>query len=154
MIKRTLVLGLALLASTGYAEWRLPVPALDDRELDQLRGGFVMDNIEISIGLEQVLSVNGETLVVNRLVIPDLNQSMSADTLTHQLETVQGNWTAADGQLTVGHLVADSGGWMSVIQNSLNGTTIQNVRQLNIELNNLGGAYRLPRDFDLPMLTR
>ena len=41
---------------------------------------------------------------------------------------------------------------MTVIQNSLNGTTIQNIRQLNIELNNLGGAYRLPRDFSLPML--
>lgn len=58
MNKRTWLIGLApmvLIASTAHAEWQLPVPALNDVELDQLRGGFVMDNLEISIGLEQIL---------------------------------------------------------------------------------------------------
>lgn len=41
---------------------------------------------------------------------------------------------------------------MTVIQNSLNSTVIQNTRQLNIELNNLGGVYRLPRDSGLPLI--
>jgi len=41
---------------------------------------------------------------------------------------------------------------MTVLQNSLNSATIQQIRQLDIELNNLGGAYRLPRDAGLPLL--
>ena len=62
---------LSLLAGPVHAELRLPVTSLADTELDQLRGGFVMNNLEISIGLEQVLAVNGQTLVVNRLTIPN-----------------------------------------------------------------------------------
>ena len=143
---------LSLLAGPVHAELRLPVTSLADTELDQLRGGFVMNNLEISIGLEQVLAVNGQTLVVNRLTIPNLNDPMAADRLSTQLASIRGAWESEGGQLALDTAVAGSGGWMTVIQNSLNGTTIQNIRQLNIELNNLGGAYRLPRDFSLPML--
>ena len=39
----------------------------------------------------------------------------------------------------------DAGHWMTVIQNRFNGTVIQNMQQLNIELNNLGVMYRLPQ---------
>ena len=48
---------LSLLAGPVHAELRLPVTSLADTELDQLRGGFVMNNLEISIGLEQVRQV-------------------------------------------------------------------------------------------------
>ncbi|MBY6033888.1 hypothetical protein KUV59_11950 [Marinobacter daepoensis] len=153
MVKRyAFLITLSLLAGPVHAELRLPVTSLADAELDQLRGGFVMNNLEISIGLEQVLAVNGQTLVVNRLTIPNLNDPMAANRLSTQLASIQGAWESGAGQLALDTAVAGSGGWMTVIQNSLNGTTIQNIRQLNIELNNLGGAYQLPRDFSLPML--
>ncbi|MEC8898004.1 MAG: hypothetical protein VX991_06685, partial [Pseudomonadota bacterium] len=81
---------LSLLAGPVHAELRLPVTSLADTELDQLRGGFLMNNLEISIGLEQVLAVNGQTLVVNRLTIPNLNDPMAADRLSTQLASIQG----------------------------------------------------------------
>ena len=42
---------LSLLAGPVHAELRLPVTSLADTELDQLRGGFVMNNLEISIDM-------------------------------------------------------------------------------------------------------
>ncbi|MGC8120599.1 hypothetical protein [Marinobacter sp. VGCF2001] len=152
MNKRCILILLGLFAGPAGGELRLPVASLADAELELLRGGFVMDGLEISIGLEQVLAVNGQTLVINRLNIADLNDPMAADRLSTQMASVQGAWESGAGRLALDSALADGGGWMSVIQNSLNGTTIQNIRQLNIELNNLGGAFRLPRDVNLPLL--
>lgn len=125
-------------------ELSLPAEPLSESELDRQRGGFVVNNLEISIGLEQVVSANGETLVVNRLYIPNLNQVMNGQRLPAQVEhviTELGN--SADTALITGRFSA--GSWATVIQNSLNGTVIQNMQQLNIEINNLGGVHRLPR---------
>lgn len=51
-------------------------PVLADEELDRLRGGFMQDGLEISIGLDQIVALNGQELIVNRLTIPNLNQKM------------------------------------------------------------------------------
>lgn len=140
-----------LVAPLAWSDMRVSAPPLSDTELADLRGGFVLDNLEIAIGLEQVVAVNGDTLVVNRLQIPDLNRPVS-NAWSSQMETVlSANVPGLQGlELVSG--AAGNGGWMTVIQNSLNSTVIQNTRQLNIELNNLGGAYRLPRDSGLPLI--
>ncbi|MFL1456429.1 hypothetical protein ACJO5Y_18460 [Marinobacter sp. GN3S48] len=127
------------------AELALPVTPLANPELAELRGGFVLDNLEIAIGLEQIVSVNGDTMVVNRLNIPNLNQSVHGGVVEHQLETVLQvvgpNQQA--GPRVSGNL-SDSSGWMTMIQNNLDSTVIQNVQQLNIELNNIGRGVQLP----------
>lgn len=138
-------------AGLAQADMRVAETPLTDAELAQLRGGFLMDGLEIAIGLEQVVAVNGETRVINRIQIPNLNQPLSAG----QLQRVESLWVSEGVDqpgLRLSSGTVGRGGWMTVLQNSLNGATIQQIRQLNIELNNLGGVYRLPRDAGLPLL--
>ena len=87
--KACFLVAFLILTGTAGAELKLPVQALPDAELAMLRGGFVLDGLEIAIGLEQLVAVNGETLVVNRLNIPDLNQAMSSDRLTQQMQQME-----------------------------------------------------------------
>ncbi len=134
------------------AELNMVELPLTDRELAELRGGFLLDGLEISIGLEQLVAVNGETLVINRLTIPNLNQLGNGDQLMHQMESVLAVQGLDANGLGIASNTAGQGGWMTVIQNNLNSSTIQHIRQLNIELNNFGGAYRLPRDSGFPLL--
>jgi hypothetical protein len=117
------------------------VEPLSDPELSAYRGGFLMDNLEISIGLEQIVGINGDTLVVNRLTIPNLNQVANGGLVDHQMETVLEVISAnrSDGARISSNMAGPSG-WMTVIQNNLDSTVIQNMHHLNIELNNLGGG--------------
>lgn len=139
--------------STARADAEFPGQALSDAELASLRGGFFLNNLEISIGLEQIVSLNGETFAINRLTIPNMNQVLNGQLLPHTVETHVANLDDdASGQSLVS-TVSDGGGWIMVIQNSLNETTIQNSRQLNIQMDNLGAALnRLPEDMREPML--
>lgn len=138
------------LCSQARAELALPTPVLEDTVLDTQRGGFLLDNLEISIGLEQVVAVNGETLVVNRLTIPNLNQvlSPSQQQIKHNLETSVVVPGSLDGQsaIVATNLTLNSG-WLTQIQNSLDNVVIQNMRALNIELNNIGALQRMPDAF-------
>lgn len=143
---------LSSIVTTAMAEGVFPEQALTNGELASLRGGFMLDNLEISIGLEQVVSVNGETLAINRLTIPNLNQMVSGQAIPHQIETVLGIISPGNnGQALISATAGDSG-WMTLIQNNLDSTVIQNARQLNIELNNLGSGYRLPDVMREPVL--
>ncbi len=134
---------------TLRAELVLPVTPLADPELAKLRGGFEMGNLEIAIGLEQIVSVNGDTLVVNRLTIPNLNQAVRDGTVEHHMETVL---QVAGPDQKIGSRVSgdlsDSSGWMTLIQNNLDQTMIQNVQHLNIELNNVGNGTQLPNSLN------
>lgn len=126
--------------------------AMNDVELATQRGGFSLGDLEIAIGLEQVVSVNGEMLAINRLTIPNLNQVVSGQMAPHRIETVLGIInTEHNGQALVS-TATSAGGWMTLIQNDLNGSVIQNARQLNIELNNLGSGYRIPDSLRNPIL--
>lgn len=139
---------LAVLSPSVQAELMLGVEPLSDPELANYRGGFLTDSLEISIGLEQVVGINGDTLVINRLTIPNLNQAVSDRLVDHQLETVVEVISAnRPGGTTVSSNMAGPGGWMTVVQNNVDRTVIQNMHQLNIELNNLGAGNPLPAGF-------
>ncbi|SFN18575.1 hypothetical protein [Marinobacter pelagius] len=150
---------------------------LTDQELSELRGGFVvLDNLEIAIGLEQLVAVNGQTMVLNRLTIPNLNQVVDGGRITARVEQVIANALPGGNDAVVtppeapqssesvsGSTISlpirvssemDAGNWMTIIQNRLDSTVIQNMQQLNIELNNLGSAYRFPQGVrdSLPIL--
>ncbi|WP_417546913.1 hypothetical protein [Marinobacter segnicrescens] len=120
-------------------------PVLADEELDRLRGGFLQDGLEISIGLDQVVALNGQELIVNRLTIPNLNQKIRGE-VAHRMETVVQVLQPdepAGARVAVGPGIGGSG-WTTVIQNSLNSTVIQNIHRLNIELNNLAVHQQVP----------
>lgn len=145
-------------SSVAYGEvyndnWTRTSPLLDSAALDQQRGGFSLGGLEISIGLEQVVAVNGETLIINRLTIPNLNQQISKDLAQQYFEVAQIT-TANQGvmpALVTSNLLLE-GGWFTRIQNSLDQTVIQNIRSLNIELNNVGLPNNLPSNLLAPYL--
>ena len=143
-----LVASFATVSLSARAELVLGVMPLSDEQLSEYRGGFLMDNLEISIGLEQVVGINGDTLVVNRLTIPNLNQAVNGGLVDHQTETVLEVISAnRSGGARVASQMAGPNGWMTVVQNSLDSTVIQNMHQLNIELNNLGVGHQFPARF-------
>ena len=149
-----LVLCAAGITSLTRADAVFPGTVLSDAELETLRGGFFLEGLEISIGLEQVVSMDGETLAVNRLTIPNLNQVSNGEAVAHTVETLVSSLDAANsGGETLVSTATRGGGWVTVIQNSLNGTSIQHSRQLNIQLDNLGAALnRIPDDMRDPVL--
>ncbi len=147
-----LAFALGSAATPAVADGILWASTMSDKELASQRGGFSLDNLEISIGLEQVVSVNGETLAVNRLTIPNLNQVMSTQAMPHQVETVFGLISTGQNGRALVSSASGAGGWMTLIQNDLNGSVIQNARQLNVELNNLGAGYRIPDNLREPIL--
>lgn len=144
---------MSLSAGSAPTELALAEPELPDDVLEQQRGGFLVGNLEISIGLEQVVAVNGETVAVSRLHIPNLNQHSGIPEIDQQLETAL---TLATPDLPPGTVVDTSlinnSGILTRIQNSLNDTVIQNMRHLNIELNNFDPNQRLPGDLDTTYL--
>ncbi len=147
-----LVVVLGIAGMPAVADGVFSAPALSDNELAAQRGGFSLDNLEISIGLEQVVSVNGETLAINRLTIPNLNQLVSGKAMPHRVETVLGIINSGQNGQALVSASSNDGGWMTLIQNDLNSAVIQNARQLNIELNNLGAGYRIPDNLRAPIL--
>ncbi len=143
-----LAISFATLSPYVQAELRLGVEPLSDLELSEYRGGFLMDNLEISIGLEQIVGINGDTMVINRLTIPNLNQAVSDRLVDHHTETVLEVISAnRSGGARVSSNMAGPNGWMTVVQNNLDSTVIQNMHQLNIELNNLGAGNQFPARF-------
>ena len=56
-----LALSFAAISPSVQAELTLGVEPLSDPELADYRGGFLMDSLEISIGLEQIVGINGDT---------------------------------------------------------------------------------------------
>lgn len=137
--------GVALSAAPAKDVLQLSGAALADEELDRLRGGFLQDGLEISIGLDQIVAVNGQELIVNRLTIPDLNRRISGEVASRMETVVQVMQPdqPAGTRVAVGNGAGGSG-WTTVIQNSLNASVIQNIHQLNIELNNLSSRQQMP----------
>ncbi|KMQ76519.1 hypothetical protein [Marinobacter subterrani] len=138
----------ATLAFPVQSELALGFEPLSDQELSEYRGGFLMDDLEISIGLEQIVGINGDTLVINRLTIPNLNQAANDRVVDHHAETVLEVISAnRSGSTRVSSQMAGPNGWMTVVQNNLDSTVIQNMHQLNIELSNLGAGNQFPARF-------
>lgn len=152
LVTSGLTAALTIIAIPGQADTLFPVEALSDQELATYRGGFTLDNLEISIGLEQVVSLNGETLAINRLTVPNLNQMISGQSVPSQVESVLGFVSPGIGGQASVLTNPVAGGWMTRIQNDLNGAIIQNARQLDIQLNNLGSGFHMPDRLREPLL--
>lgn len=114
--------------------------AVSDPELEELRGGFLTsDGLEIRFGLEQIVLVDGTLATRSSLNLSSLSQSNSATApqLFDQNKLVQ---IVQNGDHN--HISADvaqnfSAGLMTVIQNSLDAQTIQNLTVLNVGVSNM-----------------
>lgn len=128
-----------------HAEQPLP-----DAVLDLQRGGFITDSMVIRIGLEQVVAANGETILVNRLNITDLNrlEGIGLDNLLSGTGSMPAVSDATQNLIESGDLSFSSrfadGGWLTVIQNRVDSTVIQSLQSLNIELDNVRAGPAVP----------
>jgi hypothetical protein len=139
--------------------------ALDTQSLDDVRGGFDMNGISFTIGIERAVYINGNLVATNVLNIKDLQStvgraSMASPLPANAATTVAGsqNGTAnnvapqvsqnsqqiSSGSLGViqngpGNYVASQVSQnpaATIIQNSLNNQTIQNVTTINASVIN------------------
>jgi len=143
----------------------LQLAALDTQSLDDVRGGFDMNGISFTIGIERAVYINGNLIATNVLNVKDLQSTVGGASMASALPansatTVAGvqNGTAnkavpqvsqnsqqgSSGSLGViqngpGNNVASQviqNPAATVIQNSLNNQTIQNVTTINASVVN------------------
>ncbi|WP_148864319.1 hypothetical protein [Marinobacter fonticola] len=156
------IVGSVLGSPAWSVDWRTTSPRLDEPALDQQRGGFRLGNMEIEIGLEQVVAIDGQIEIINRLLIPNLNRPLRDGPVEQHVESVEvarivtapssaGTPTVTTPSQVAGAVVSASelrnGSWVTRIQNDMNERVIQNIRSLNIKLGNVGRTGRLSERF-------
>lgn len=107
-------------------------PPLDPAGLDALRGGYALpDGLVIGFGLERTVAVNGQTVVTQRVDIPDL--ARITDAQARQLADLANGRTVQVG----GSTTITPGVGTLVIQNALDGQQIQAMTSLHTTVNTL-----------------
>ncbi len=108
-----------------------------ESQLDQMRGGFLLEapDLEISLGIERAISINGELITTTRLDIPSLTPEGAAQAIvsTGALGTIVQNGP--------GNIVANMGTLLNspifFVQNSLDNQAIQTMTVINATVTNL-----------------
>ena len=137
-----LVLASAAIATQGYAgSADNPFSsdnAVASEKLDDYRGGFVTNNgLEVSLGIERIVTINGNVAEHSDLELGDLGRltsgqsTLTADTAA-QVRLIQNG----GGQFAVQMGNSVLGG--TVIQNSLNDQLIRNQTIINASVNARG----------------
>jgi hypothetical protein len=112
--------------------------AVDSATLEDARGGFITaDGLTVTLGLERLVTINGNVVERTELQLGDIGKlasgqgSVSSETLG-QLRLIQ------NGELRA--LTPESGGLLggTVIQNSLNDQLIRNETAINATVNTAG----------------
>jgi hypothetical protein len=116
----------------AFSAW----PQVPDSELATMRGGFITsDGLNISIGLEQVVMIDGEIKVKNNFNLTDLGQAQSPGAANNKMiNLVQNgdkNAVSPDVQANFGN------GSLTLIQNSLDDQRIQNLNLLKIDVSGI-----------------
>ena len=105
--------------------------------LEEARGGFdVPGGLTLSLGIERVVSVNGEVLSRSSIAIPDLasitsdqaRQAQEALGAARMIQLGNNNFAGADTGL---------GNGATLLQNSLNGQTIRTDTIINSSVNSM-----------------
>ena len=137
-----LVLASAAIATQGYAgSADNPFSsdnAVASEKLDDYRGGFITDNgIAVTLGIERIVTINGNVAERSQLELGDLGQltsghsSLSTD-MANQARLIQnggGTFNVQMGDTTLGG---------TIIQNSLNDQLIRNQTIINASVNARG----------------
>lgn len=126
----------------GMAPARAAPPgwvAVDAATLDQLRGGFTLANgLAISLGIERVVSINGEVVARSILQLPDLGhlnaaQAQQTSTALSSIKLIQNG--SANINLAA---FADAALGGTVIQNTLNDQQIDSRTIITASVNSMG----------------
>lgn len=122
---------LAALASTAARAGEDPTadwPIASDEQLDHARGGFETGTgVLVSLGVERLVSINGEIVASSKVNISDVSKLSPALALT-VVQNGAGNVVAPDTALSAGTLV---------IQNSLSDQLIRSQTTINATVNSL-----------------
>jgi hypothetical protein len=123
-----------LAQAAGPGGFGVPV---DAAQLDTLRGGFeIAGGLSLSLGIERVVSVNGEILARTNIAIPDLaamtgDQARLAQNALGAAQLIQiggNNYAAADLNLPNG---------ATLLQNTLNGQDIRTATTITSTVNSM-----------------
>jgi hypothetical protein len=110
--------------------------AIDETQLDELRGGFdTSSGLRVSFGLEREAYVNGELVAQSSAVIPDVG-AMTAEQAAAFQQAVSGVLLIQNGP----NNAVDLTEWMpgsTVIQNTLNDQHIVTMTTINASVNSL-----------------
>lgn len=129
-------------AATQDSRARHPLgdwPAVSERELDDMRGGFAMDaGLKISFGIQRAVYVNGNLTTATSVNIPNLG------TLTGEQATLLSATTGTVNLIQNGPantfqpgLIAQ-GATATVIQNTLDNQNIKSLTSIDATVNSLG----------------
>ena len=111
--------------------------ALADTSLDRVRGGFSVDGLSISFGIQRAVYVNGALVTTTSLNVSDLGRiTAGRGTTAFDAGTIGLIQSGAGNVVSPTMISAGSVG--TVIQNTLDGQKIQNVTIINATTNSLG----------------
>jgi hypothetical protein len=114
--------------------------ALNESTLDTLRGGFIGDGgLKISFGIERAVYINGSLVTTTSLNLSELGTLSAGKAAAMTLPEV-GNRIALIQNGAGNSVLTDLGPAAigTVIQNTLNGQTIQTLTTINATVNSLG----------------
>lgn len=130
--------------------------AIESAELDNLRGGFSMGGVVVSLGFELKNTLNG--ILVDHFFMPPTNLGSQPVAITHTQTSQDGltsttttlnsltpaggllNRSLNNGQTTMAFSL--NNGVMSLIQNKANSQTIQSQANINLNVSGLGSSLR------------
>jgi hypothetical protein len=110
--------------------------AVADSSLEQVRGGFVTESLNISFGIERAAYVNGVLVTSTSLNVSDLGRVTARGTTSLDSGTLALVQSGAGNMVSAGSISPGSIG--AVVQNTLDGQKIQNVTVINATVNSLG----------------
>ena len=111
--------------------------AVADSSLDRVRGGFSIDGVSISFGIERAVYVNGALVTTTSLNVSDLGRiTAGRGVSSFDVGSIGVIQSGAGNVISPTMISAGSVG--TVIQNTLDGQKIQNVTIINATTNSLG----------------
>lgn len=113
-------------------------PVVDDRELDQMRGGFetVSNGIPLSfsLGIERTSFVNGQLVATSTVVIPSLAAAMNGGGVTVTGDPITVIQNGPGNSFALSSISDKSAQFMTVIQNTLDNQVISNVTRIDVSI--------------------
>lgn len=112
--------------------------ALDDSQLDNMRGGFEIDGgLKVSLGIERAVLINGQLVTTTSLNIRDL-QNLSGGQAAQLGSLASGTLgLVQNGPGNTANIVSAPGTMGTVVQNTLNNQNINNVTVINATVNSM-----------------
>jgi hypothetical protein len=110
---------------------------VSNERLDGVRGGFDLDGLQVSLGIERAVYIDGNLVTYASVNIPDLAHitTQQAMALANALSTV--NVQNGPGNTFNPSGISSNTTAATVIQNTLNNQTIRNLTTLNVGVNTL-----------------